>query len=144
MAKMRVALYCRVASADQMAMDAQEATLRCYASEHGYDVKVCCTDNGFSGLRLDNRPGFAELNAAIAAGEIDAVLVRNETRIGRNFPQVDGWIDGLKERGVQFITSDYPYAPPVFPAEILTALCRGKRRSGARRSSSVSCQALSD
>lgn len=129
MSEVRVAIYCRVAHEDQLALDRQEAMLRHYASEHGFGDPVCYADNGFSGLRFDNRPAFGRLNAAIDAGEINVVIVRNHTRIGRNFIEVDAWIDGLAAKGVEFITTDYPYeAVPSFLGDLVAAMGCGSRK----------------
>lgn len=46
----RVAIYCRVASADQLSMDAQKDYLRGYAAEIGFNCPNFYMDNGFSGL----------------------------------------------------------------------------------------------
>lgn len=130
--ELRVAIYCRLAREDKDAIQQQEAYLREYAYRKGYIISMCYTDNGYSGLTLDNRPSFAKLNADISAGKIDAVLVRNETRIGRNFFEVDAWIDGLAEQGVSFITADYPYTPMhTSCAEIMAALCHARKKSSA-------------
>lgn len=110
-------------------MDTQEAMLRHYASEHGFGDPVCYADNGFSGLRFDDRPAFGRLNAAIDAGEISSVIVRNHARISRNFIEVDAWIDGLEAKGVKFITTDYPYEPvPSFLGDLVASMQRESRK----------------
>lgn len=106
----RVALYCRVAREDQLSLEQQEETLQAYARENGYSNLAGYLDNGYSGLDF-NRPALAALNKDIREGKISAVIVRNESRIGRNLFEVDNWIEGLEKRGVAFITTDYPYAP---------------------------------
>jgi Site-specific recombinases, DNA invertase Pin homologs len=134
MSELRAAIYCRVAYADQLAVELQEETLRRYAADHGFGDPSCYADNGFSGLRLDNRPAFDRLNAAIDAGEIGVVIVRNHARIGRNFLEVDAWIDRLAEKGVRFITTDYPYEPvPVFPVDLMAAMRRESRKARKKK-----------
>ena len=52
--KYKVALYSRVASADQLSLDAQCDRLRSYAIGQGFesDILRVYADNGFSGLNL--------------------------------------------------------------------------------------------
>ena len=51
---MRVALYVRVASANQLSFDAQLAYLRKYAEEHNYEVAAIFALNGVSGMKAEN------------------------------------------------------------------------------------------
>lgn len=104
--KYRVAIYCRVATADQLAIDHQENSLRAYAEEHGYSNPVSYLDNGYSGSNFD-RPAFSRLNTDLLAGEIDTVLVCDISRIGRNHIEVGNWIDGLEKNGVALISAGH-------------------------------------
>lgn len=111
---LRVALYCRVASADQLGLEHQDAILQVYADERGYSDHVSYLDNGYSGLDFD-RPAFSRLNADIQNGKIDAVLVRDVSRIGRNYLEVVSWIDEVEKKGVVFITADHPWDTEYVP-----------------------------
>lgn len=104
----RVAVYCRVASADQLSMDTQKDHLRRYAAKIGFNCPNFYMDNGYSGLNY-NRPAFSRLEADIKAGLLDAVIVRNQTRIGRNVFETAHWIDRLRSNGVAFIEADLPF-----------------------------------
>ena len=81
MKKLRVALYCRVAHQDEFSLEAQANLLRHYAEEAGYTIVGVMAEYG-SGLTLD-RPALAEVTRAVCAGEVDAVLVKSISRIGR-------------------------------------------------------------
>ena len=61
---MRVAVYCRLARADQedTLLEVQKERLRVYAKERGYDVVAEIAEIG-SGLSL-NRPGIREMAVA--------------------------------------------------------------------------------
>lgn len=105
---LKTAIYCRVACADQMALDMQIECLREYAAEHGIDDITVYSDNGYSGLDY-NRPGFSLMECDIEDGAIEAVIVRDLSRIGRNMVETIQWITGIRDRGIVFIQADLPF-----------------------------------
>ena len=92
MAEQWVALYCRLSRDDENEGDSnsianQKKLLEKYAHEHGYiNVKVY-VDDGYSGVSF-NRPGFQEMLTDIEAGQVCAVIVKDMSRLGRNYLQV--------------------------------------------------------
>ena len=107
MGELRVAMYCRGANAAQAEMDSQEKLLREYAAKNHYR-NPRYGDNGYSGLRLDDRPGFRQLCDDIAAGRVDAVMVKDISRIGRRFQDVMFWLNGLEKLGVAVVAVNTP------------------------------------
>ncbi len=105
----KVAVYCRVATADQLALETQKEALVRYATHLGYDQPVFYLDNGYSGLNID-RPDFLRLDADIQAGHIGAVIVCNIDRIGRNAFEVMTWINRLQKKGVKFFPMDLAFS----------------------------------
>jgi len=101
----KTAIYCRVASADQLSLEAQKDRLCRYAAESGYDNLDFYMDNGYSGLNYD-RPAFSRLEADIQAGLIKAVIIRDITRIGRNIFGTVQWIERLRMKGIALISAD--------------------------------------
>lgn len=99
------AIYCRVASADEYAIEAQKEHLCRFAGEHGYGIVEVYADNGYSGLNFD-RPGFAALEADIRAGKVQRVIVKDLSRITRDYLAADAWIDRLIATGVALVTAD--------------------------------------
>ena len=99
----RAALYCRVARADNDAIMQQEAVLRDYAANNGYDNISVYADNGESGLNFD-RPALSRLEADIEAGVISTVIVRSLCRIGRDIFKTEDWIVNIRRKGVSFIS----------------------------------------
>jgi len=95
----KVAIYCRVASADQLSLDSQRERLISYAIENGFeeDTLKVYADNGYSGLNF-TRPAFAEMECDIDAGVIGAVIVRNESRISRSAIDTLMWIERLRRK----------------------------------------------
>jgi len=101
----KTAMYCRVARADQLSLEAQKDRLCGYAAENGYDNLDFYMDNGYSGLNYD-RPAFSRLEADIQAGLIEAVIIRDVTRIGRNVFDTVQWIERLRMKGIALISAD--------------------------------------
>ena len=108
MGELRVAMYCRVANAAQAEMDMQERLLREYAVRNHFRNPRFYGDNGYSGLRMEDRPGFRQLCDDIAAGRVDAVMVKDISRIGRRFQDVMFWLDGLEKLGVSLVAVNGP------------------------------------
>lgn len=103
----RVALYCRVSTADQSA-ERQERDLRQHAERCGYEVVACFTETA-SGARND-RKERAKVIAMARARQIDAVLVTELTRWGRStadvitvMQQLAGWkVSLIAQTGIDF------------------------------------------
>lgn len=104
----KTAIYCRVASADQLSLETQKDRLCGYAADNGYDNIDFYMDNGYSGLNYD-RPAFSRLEADIQAGIVEAVIVRDVTRIGRNILDTVQWIERLRDKGIAFISADLSF-----------------------------------
>ena len=87
---MRVAVYCRLARADQedTLLEVQKERLRVYANERGYDIVEEIAEIG-SGLSL-NRPGIREMAGLAHSHMIDAVLVSDVSRLCRDCGQASG------------------------------------------------------
>jgi len=63
----------------------QQAAIRQYAREHGYEVTVTYTDPGRSGVEIKHRPGLQQLIRDVIGGKatFQAVLVFDVSRWGR-------------------------------------------------------------
>lgn len=85
------ALYCRLSRDDELdgesnSISNQKKMLLKVSAEYGYyDTKIY-VDDGISGGTFD-RPGFREMEQDILNGEIDAVFVKDMSRLGRNYLQ---------------------------------------------------------
>ena len=106
----RVALYCRVAREDDEIIKMQEVMLRQFAGENDFTNISTYADNGFHGLNF-NRPAFKRLNEDISAGLIGTVIVKDISRIGRNYIDITDWIDTIEAKGVTFksVIDDYNF-----------------------------------
>ena len=99
------AIYCRVASADDLAIKTQEETLRNYAAEKRLSVGMVYSDNGASGPSFD-RPAFQGMMSAVESGEVECIVVKNISRISRNNLHFGKWIDEMRDKNVRVIVVD--------------------------------------
>ena len=110
-----------------------EAVLR-YARDHEMQlIRFYCDECG-SGLRIDNRPGLAQLFRDIAsdACDFDAVLLLDPSRWGR-FPFADEIVTGEFTRVNAAVEFHYCFDPPVDAEEIpLSSVIEFLKRAMAR------------
>lgn len=88
MAEPRVGLYLRLSRDDErlgesMSIENQRDYLTQYISARGWAVAEIYTDDGYSGLHF-NRPAFQRLLADIQAGNINLVVTKDLSRLGRD------------------------------------------------------------
>lgn len=102
------ALYERLSRDDDLAGDSssivnQKKYLEEYAAQHGYVNCQHYTDDGWSGGNFE-RPDWKRLVADIEAGKVGTVLVKDMSRIGRNYLQTGFYTEVFfREHGVHFI-----------------------------------------
>ena len=102
------ALYERLSRDDEMQGESNSITnqkkyLEEYAKAQGFKNIRHFTDDGYSGVDF-NRPGFQSLIAAVEAGEVDIVCVKDMSRFGRNYLKVGFYTEIMfPEKGVRFI-----------------------------------------
>lgn len=126
------ALYYRVANAqtDNLYLDNQMQTLLCYANKQVFDSFTFYADVGVSGRTLD-RPAFNALKADIEAGRIGKLIVRDISRIARDFILTDNFIEWAQARGVEIISvMDGELTAP--PYTTISALYRSLLKGGGR------------
>ena len=95
-----------------------EAVLR-YARDHDMQVIRFYCDECGSGLRIDNRPGLAQLFRDVAsdAADFDAILLLDPSRWGR-FPFAHDVITGELARANSAVEIHYCFDPPDDAEEI--------------------------
>ena len=103
---MRVWLYGRLSNDDDVDMNSLENQLRIirtYAFEHGYQIVGESYDDNVSGMRFD-RKGLNQVTQSVDAGQIDAVIVKDLSRLGRHQMQTALFIDYLRQCGVAVVS----------------------------------------
>ena len=102
------ALYERLSRDDELAGDSnsivnQKSYLQSYADQHGFSNCVHYTDDGWSGGNFD-RPAWKQLVEDIEAGKVATVLVKDMSRIGRDYLQTGYFTEVLfRQHDVRFI-----------------------------------------
>ena len=102
------ALYPRLSHEDELqgesnSISNQKRILEAYAKQNGFTNLRWYTDDGFSGANFQ-RPGFQAILADIEAGKVGTVIVKDMSRLGRNYLQVGFYTEMLfPQKGVRFI-----------------------------------------
>lgn len=102
------ALYARLSRDDELQGDSnsivnQKALLGKYAQENGFQNIRFFVDDGYSGTNFE-RPGFKEMLDEIEKGNISAVLVKDMSRLGRDYLRVGFYTEiYFPQKGVRFI-----------------------------------------
>ena len=102
------ALYCRLSQDDGREGESnsivnQKALLNEYARKQHFKNLRYFVDDGYSGTNFD-RPSFREMEQMIENGEIGIVIVKDMSRLGRNYLQVGMYTDVIfPNNDVRFI-----------------------------------------
>ena len=102
------ALYPRLSHEDELqgesnSISNQKRILEAYAKQNSFTNLRWYTDDGYSGANFQ-RPGFQAMLADIEAGKVGTVIVKDMSRLGRNYLQVGFYTEMLfPQKGVRFI-----------------------------------------
>ena len=102
------ALYCRLsrddgAEGDSNSVANQKRMLTKYAKENGFGNTRFYVDDGYTGTNF-NRPGFQQMLEDIEMGYISTVIVKDMSRLGRDYLQVGYYTDTyFPDRNIRFI-----------------------------------------
>lgn len=108
MAKTKIALlYERLSRDDELqgescSIQHQKAMLEDYAQRNGFPRFKHFTDDGVSGTRFD-RPGFMAMMEEVEDGNVEAIIVKDMSRLGRDYLKVGQVMELLRQRGVRLI-----------------------------------------
>ena len=84
-------------------INSQKRILEAYAKQNGFSNLKWYTDDGFSGANFQ-RPGFQSMLADIEAGLVGTVIVKDMSRLGRNYLQVGMYTEMIfPQKNVRFI-----------------------------------------
>lgn len=73
-----------------------------YARRNGFPRPTHFTDDGISGTRFD-RPGFNAMMAEVEAGHVEAIIVKDMSRLGRDYLKVGQIMELLRQKNVRLI-----------------------------------------
>ena len=103
---MRVWLYARLSNDDDPAQNSlqnQQEICRAFAEKQGWTIAGSSADDNISGMNFSRR-GLDMLTAAVQAKQVEAVLVKDLSRLGRHRTQTALFIDFLREKQVRVIS----------------------------------------
>ena len=103
---MRVWLYARLSNDDDPAQNSlqnQQEICRTFAEKQGWTIVGSSTDDNISGMNFSRR-GLDTLTAAVQAKQVDTVLVKDLSRLGRHRTQTALFTDFLREKQVRVIS----------------------------------------
>ena len=102
------ALYPRLSHEDELqgesnSISNQKRILETYAKQNGFTNLRWYTDDGYSDANFQ-RPGFQAMLADIEAGKVGTVIVKDMSRLGRNYLQVGMYTEMIfPQKNVRFI-----------------------------------------
>ncbi|MDU7143247.1 MAG: recombinase family protein, partial [Anaerococcus vaginalis] len=73
-----------------------------YASKNNLTNIIHFTDDGISGTQFD-RPGFMEMMNGVNTGNIGCIIVKDMSRLGRDYLKVGQCMEILRQKGVRLI-----------------------------------------
>ena len=103
---MRVWLYARLSNDDDPAQNSlqnQQAICCAFAEKQGWTIAGSSSDDNISGMNFSRR-GLDTLMAAVQEKQLDAVLVKDLSRLGRHRTQTALFIDYLRQQQVRVIS----------------------------------------
>mgnify|MGYP001717858967 FL=1 len=103
---MRVWLYARLSNDDDPAQNSlqnQQEICRAFAEKKGWSIAGSSADDNISGMNFSRR-GLDTLMAAVQEKQLDAVLVKDLSRLGRHRTQTALFIDYLRQQQVRVIS----------------------------------------
>ena len=91
-ARVRVAAYCRVSTAEEAQVGSFEMQVQHFTSviesNPNYELVKIYKDEGISETSVERRKGFQEMMTDAAAGKIDLILTKSISRFGRNIVDI--------------------------------------------------------
>ncbi|WP_142959445.1 recombinase family protein [Enterococcus faecalis] len=101
------ALYERLSRDDELEGESnsivnQKKILEEYASNNNLTNIIHFTDDGISGTQFD-RPGFMEMMNGVNTGNIGCIIVKDMSRLGRDYLKVGQCMEILRQKGVRLI-----------------------------------------
>lgn len=109
----RVGIYARISRSDgdpvseSIANQIQLATNYIHDHQELVEIKIY-TDDGYSGLNF-NRPGFQELLHDIDTGIVNCILIKDPSRLGRNYLKIGKLLSLFSEMGIRLISINTCY-----------------------------------
>jgi len=101
------ALYSRLSRDDELngesnSITTQKKMLEDYSARHGLQNPTHFSDDGFTGTSWD-RPDFTKLMEEVEAGRVENLLIKDMSRLGRDYLRVGLLMEKFREKNVRLI-----------------------------------------
>lgn len=101
------ALYCRLSRDDEQqgesnSIQNQKIILQKYAAENDFHNTQTFIDDGYSGTNFE-RPAFREMMALVEGKQVGTILVKDHSRLGRNYLVIGSLMERFLKTGVRYI-----------------------------------------
>ena len=104
--KRKVAGYARVSTDMEDQQTSYAAQCDYYTSfiqsREDWEFVGLYSDDGISGTRFD-RPGFTAMMEEVEAGNVEAIIIKDMSRLGRDYLKVGQVMEILRQRGIRLI-----------------------------------------
>ena len=104
---MKVWLYYRLSRDEDEELNSlknQRKIIYNYAVSNGHEIVGESFDDNMTGMNFD-RPGIGQMYEAVEAGKVEAVIVKDLSRLGRHRTQTALCIDDLREKNVRVLSA---------------------------------------
>ena len=107
----RAAVYCRLSKDDDLQGESasianQRAMLETYCEQQGWEVVEVYQDDSYTGLNME-RPALQRMLKAVECKQVNIVLTKDLSRLGRNYLQTGYLIEDFFPRhGVRYIATN--------------------------------------
>jgi DNA invertase Pin-like site-specific DNA recombinase len=103
-----VILYERLSRDDNIDAESNSITnqkiiLEEFCKDNGITNFKHITDDGVSGLRFDDRPGYVQIMNEIMADKVAAIVVKDFTRLGRDYARLGLCVELMQIKKVRFV-----------------------------------------
>ena len=96
---------------DSNSIQNQKLLLEKYATEKGFINTIFLSDDGYSGTNF-NRPGWQQVMEMIENGEVETLIVKDMSRLGREYLQVGQYTELIFPSYGTSSTSAFPERDP--------------------------------
>ena len=109
-----VGIYCRLSrdddqSGESTSIGTQRSILSDYCAQNQYHIHKVYVDDGYSGLNFD-RPGFQELLRDVESGNINMVITKDLSRLGRDYIMTGYYSEiFFQTKGVRYVALSDDY-----------------------------------
>ena len=125
--------YTRLSQKSDVSIRRQKELIREYCDEHGLVLVDIYDDGQRSSGFDDDRPAYNEMTERVRAGDVNAVVVRDRTRLGRDKHLRMEHFSRMARLGVELHTVEDGYVDPKEPTALLREAMYAQQHDESKR-----------